>query len=87
MTDLSNLTVGRTGAAEVVVGEEHTAPFVGSGRVRVLATPVMINLMEAAALDAVGSSCRPATRASASGSTCATTRRRRSACACARPRS
>src|SRR5580700_9596190 len=53
MIDLSNLTVGRTGAAEVVVGEEHTAPFVGSGRVRVLATPVMINLMEAAALDAV----------------------------------
>jgi predicted thioesterase len=53
MIDLSDLTVGRTGAAEVVVAEEHTAPFVGSGRVRVLATPVMINLMEAAALDAV----------------------------------
>lgn len=53
MIDLSDVTVGRTGAAEVVVAEEHTAPFVGSGRVRVLATPVMINLMEAAALDAV----------------------------------
>jgi fluoroacetyl-CoA thioesterase len=53
MIDLSDVTIGRTGAAEVVVGEEHTAPFVGSGRVRVLATPVMINLMEAAALDAV----------------------------------
>jgi len=36
----------------MVVGEEHTAPRIGSGRVRVLATPVMINLMEAAALDA-----------------------------------
>jgi predicted thioesterase len=36
-----------------MVGEEHTAPRVGSGRVHVLATPVMINLMEAAALDAV----------------------------------
>jgi predicted thioesterase len=35
------------------VGEEHTAPRVGSGRVRVLATPVMINLIEAAALAAV----------------------------------
>jgi len=34
------------------VAEEHTAPRIGSGRVRVLATPVMINLMEAAALDA-----------------------------------
>jgi fluoroacetyl-CoA thioesterase len=51
--NVSNLTIGRTGAAEIVVGEEHTAPFVGSGRVRVLATPVMINLMEAASLDAV----------------------------------
>src|SRR5215471_9584056 len=53
MVDLSQVVVGLTGATEIVVGEEHTAPFVGSGRVRVLATPVMINLMEAAALDAV----------------------------------
>jgi fluoroacetyl-CoA thioesterase len=53
MIDLSKLVVGLAGAAELVIGEEHTAPFVGSGRVRVLATPVMINLMEAAALDAV----------------------------------
>jgi predicted thioesterase len=44
---------GRSGSARIVVGEEHTAPRVGSGRVHVLATPVMINLMEAAALDAV----------------------------------
>jgi fluoroacetyl-CoA thioesterase len=53
MIELSSLRPGLTGSAEIVVGEEHTAPFVGSGRVRVLATPVMINLMEAAALDAV----------------------------------
>ena len=53
MIDLSPLRTGLKGAAELVIGEEHTAPFVGSGRVRVLATPVMINLMEAAALDAV----------------------------------
>jgi fluoroacetyl-CoA thioesterase len=53
MIELSPLRPGLTGSAEIVVGEEHTAPFVGSGRVRVLATPVMINLMEAAALDAV----------------------------------
>jgi fluoroacetyl-CoA thioesterase len=51
--DLSKLTPGLEGHAEIVVGEEHTAPRIGSGRVRVLATPVMINLMEAAALDAV----------------------------------
>ena len=43
---------GLEGHAELVVGEEHTAPRIGSGRVHVLATPVMINLMEAAALDA-----------------------------------
>jgi predicted thioesterase len=36
-----------------VVGEEHTAPRIGSGKVHVLATPVMINLFEAAALAAV----------------------------------
>jgi predicted thioesterase len=53
MADFSNLPVGRQGTAEVVVEDGHTAPRVGSGRVRVLATPVMINLMEAAALDAV----------------------------------
>jgi|SRR5215510_4228200 len=53
MVDLSRLTIGLTGSADLVVGEEHTAPRVGSGRVHVLATPVMINLMEAAALAAV----------------------------------
>jgi fluoroacetyl-CoA thioesterase len=48
-----SLAPGLTGSAEIIVGEEHTAPRVGSGRVHVLATPVMINLMEAAALAAV----------------------------------
>ena len=51
--DLAKLKPGLEGHAEIVVGEQHTAPHVGSGRVHVLATPVMINLMEAAALDAV----------------------------------
>src|ERR1044072_4712559 len=53
MPDLSALKDGLAGSAELLVGEEHTAPRVGSGPVRLLATPVMINLMEAAALDAV----------------------------------
>ena len=44
---------GLTGFAELVVGEEHTAPRVGSGAIHVLATPVMINVIEAAALAAV----------------------------------
>jgi len=52
--DLSaTLRSGLTGLSELVVGEQHTAPRVGSGLVHVLATPVMINLFEAAALDAV----------------------------------
>jgi predicted thioesterase len=46
------LKPGLAGTASLTVGEEHTAPRIGSGRVHVLATPVMINLMEAAALDA-----------------------------------
>lgn len=52
MVDLSRIAPGLEGHAELIVGEQHTAPRIGSGRVRVLATPVMINLMEAAALDA-----------------------------------
>jgi fluoroacetyl-CoA thioesterase len=48
-----DLPVGMTGTAELVVGEQHTAPRIGSGRIHVLATPVMINLIEAAALAAV----------------------------------
>jgi fluoroacetyl-CoA thioesterase len=53
MLDLSRLQPGMTGSAQLLVGIEHTAPKVGSGLVPVLATPVMINLIEAAALDAV----------------------------------
>jgi predicted thioesterase len=44
---------GLTGRAELIVGTNDTAPRVGSGRVAVLATPVMISVIEAAALDAV----------------------------------
>jgi predicted thioesterase len=50
---LDRIVPGLTGTTEIVVGPEHTAPFVGSGRIAVLATPVMINLIEAAALAAV----------------------------------
>jgi predicted thioesterase len=49
----ASLAPGFTGRAELTVSDEHTAPRVGSGLVHVLATPVMINLFEAAALDAV----------------------------------
>src|ERR1700757_5037231 len=50
---LDRITPGLVGTAEIVVGPEHTAPFVGSGRIAVLATPVMINVIKAAALAAV----------------------------------
>ena len=50
MLDLSRLSLGLKGTAELLVADEHTAPRVGSGRVAVLATPVLINLIEAAAL-------------------------------------
>jgi predicted thioesterase len=50
---LARITPGITGSSEIVVGPEHTASFVGSGRIAVLATPVMINVIEAAALAAI----------------------------------
>jgi len=50
---LAGIKAGSTGTAEILVGPEHTAPFVGSGRIAVLATPVMINVIEAAALAAI----------------------------------
>jgi predicted thioesterase len=54
MTNVTErLHAGLSGRVEIVVAEKHTAPHVGSGHVHVLATPVMVNLMEAAALQAV----------------------------------
>jgi fluoroacetyl-CoA thioesterase len=50
---LSAIRPGLTGSAELTVAPEHTAARVGSGQIAVLATPVMINLIEAAALAAV----------------------------------
>ena len=49
------LPTGAQGVAELIVGLEHTAPHVGSGKIAVLATPVMVNLMEAAALAVITS--------------------------------
>jgi fluoroacetyl-CoA thioesterase len=50
---LFRVVAGLRGTADLIVAPEHTAPFVGSGRIAVLATPVMINVIEAAALAAV----------------------------------
>ena len=43
MVDLTRITPGLTGQAEIVVTPDKTAPFVGSGRIA-LATPVMVNV-------------------------------------------
>jgi fluoroacetyl-CoA thioesterase len=45
------LTIGQTGEASVVVTPDMTAPRVGSGTIAVYATPMMVALMEAAAVD------------------------------------
>ena len=50
---MTAIEAGLTGEVSITVGEEQTAPRIGSGKIPVLATPVMINLMEAAALEAV----------------------------------
>ncbi len=50
--DLDQIRPGLVGTADLVVTAEHTAAQVGSGRIAVLATPVMINVIEAAALAA-----------------------------------
>lgn len=47
------LEIGLRGEATLVVGENETAAKFGAGGVRVLATPVMIGLMENAAWQAV----------------------------------
>jgi fluoroacetyl-CoA thioesterase len=46
------VAVGTFGEATLLVADEHTAARVGSGKIGVLATPVMINVIEAAALRA-----------------------------------
>jgi hypothetical protein len=45
VVDLTPVTSGLTGTARLLVGPEHTASFVGSGRIAVLATPVMIKTL------------------------------------------
>jgi len=53
MHNLKHLKPGLVGTASMQVGDEHTAASVGSGRAPVLASPMMIALMEAAAVDCV----------------------------------
>ncbi len=50
---MDDIVPGLIGQAEMVVGTSDTAPRIGSGRIAVLATPKMINLIEEAALAAI----------------------------------
>jgi predicted thioesterase len=49
----SELRPGLRASTEILVGSRDTAHHVGSGKIKVLATPVMIMLLEEAALNAV----------------------------------
>ncbi|MBM3342654.1 MAG: thioesterase [Betaproteobacteria bacterium] len=50
---LDQLKPGLTAAVEIVVGTRDTAAHVGSGKIGVLATPILVTLLESAALQAV----------------------------------
>jgi fluoroacetyl-CoA thioesterase len=49
----NELQPGLAASTEILVGTRDTAHHVGSGKIKVLATPVMIMLLEEAALNAV----------------------------------
>ncbi|HVZ04491.1 thioesterase family protein [Hyphomicrobium sp.] len=53
MADLSKLRIGSTGSASALVTEQRLAPAVGSGEAPVFASPMLVALMEAAAVDCV----------------------------------
>ena len=55
MSGASELKPGLIGRAELVVGAEHLASAVGSGLVDVFSTPMLIALLENAAVDALTS--------------------------------
>ncbi|MDJ0777744.1 MAG: hotdog domain-containing protein [Gammaproteobacteria bacterium] len=52
MADIE-LAPGLCASTEILVGTRDTAHHVGSGKIKVLATPVMVMLLEEAALNAV----------------------------------
>ncbi len=50
---LDELKPGLNATVEIVVGTRDTAAHVGSGKIGVLATPILVTLLESAALQAV----------------------------------
>lgn len=55
MADLSQLRVGLSGTANMLVTDERLATRVGSGNVPVFASPMLIAVIEAAAVDCLDS--------------------------------
>ncbi len=53
------MKTGLRDSTEILVGTRDTAHHVGSGKIKVLATPVMIMLLEEAALNAVEDNLEP----------------------------
>lgn len=51
--NIAEIKPGLKGRTEILVGTRDTAPHIGSGKIKVLATPVVVSLMEEAALNAV----------------------------------
>ena len=51
--NLEAIRPGLQSVTEILVGTRDTAPHVGSGKIKVLATPVLVMLLEEAALNAV----------------------------------
>lgn len=56
---MDGIEIGMRGEASLVVGTNDTAPRIGSGRIPVLGTPVMITLIEEAALACVEHALEP----------------------------
>lgn len=51
--EISAIKPGLAATVEIVVGTRDTAAHVGSGKIGVLATPILVTLLESAALQAV----------------------------------
>jgi len=61
--DLNNcLQIGASVTQTTFVLNQHTAPHVGSGNAKILATPVLVNLFEAAALAVIETKLPPDTQ-------------------------
>ena len=59
MTNVTELTIGKSATASTTVKDTNTAKAVGSGSLDVFATPMMVALMEEAACNCLAGSLGP----------------------------